>query len=179
MIFTRFFILTYGFFSNLWYNIWIIEAEQKERGAEIMYNALDVARYIIDYEATQGRTVSNLRLQKLLYFVQCAFIGILGYACFDDNIEAWDYGPVVPKVYRAYKEYGSTVIPASSRPLNNNFSDKDSAIIATMLSATSNRTTGELVDITHRQDPWRNAYVPGLNNVISQKAIADYAKRIS
>ena len=145
----------------------------------MMYNVLDVARYIIDYEATQGRTVSNLRLQKLLYFVQCAFIGILGHACFDDSIEAWDYGPVVPKVYRAYKEYGSTVIPASSQPVSRKFSDKDSAIITTMLSATSNYTTGELVDITHSQEPWKNAYVPGLNNAISQKAIAEYAKRIS
>lgn len=82
VIFTRFHLLPYGFFSNLWYNISTIKTEHEERGAEMMYNALDVARYIIDYEATQGRTVSNLRLQKLLYFVQCVFLGILGRLVF-------------------------------------------------------------------------------------------------
>ena len=38
------------------------------------YSALEVARYIIHHEAQQGRTVSNLRLQKLLYFVQVQFV---------------------------------------------------------------------------------------------------------
>lgn len=149
VIFTRFHLLPYGFFSNLWYNISTIKTEHEERGAEMMYNALDVARYIIDYEATQGRTVSNLRLQKLLYFVQCVFLGILGRACFSDEIEAWDYGPVVPKVYRAYKEYGSTVIPALGQNSQNIIAaGEDRDLINCILTTTAKRTTGELVDIT-------------------------------
>lgn len=67
-----------------------------------MYNALDVARYIIDYEATQGRTVSNLRLQKLLYFVQAQFIANTpnNSPCFSQK---WRLG-ILGRLFRAYTE---------------------------------------------------------------------------
>ena len=65
------------------------------------YQARDIAEYIIYREASQGRTVSNLRLQKLLYFVQAQFIVQKDAPCFTERMEAWDYGPVVPEVYRA------------------------------------------------------------------------------
>lgn len=55
------------------------------------YSALEVARYIIHHEAQQGRTVSNLRLQKLLYFVQAKFVvdGHDASPCFYEKMEAW------------------------------------------------------------------------------------------
>lgn len=61
----------------------------------MIYNALDVARYIIDYEATQGRTVSNLRLQKLLYFIQAQFIANT---------------PIQPKIHDLTKDMTSQLV---------------------------------------------------------------------
>ena len=80
-----------------------------------MYSAKEVARYIIDYSCDQGRTVSNLRLQKLLYFVQVEFLVNRGKACFKDEIHAWHYGPVVPEVYYEYRMYGPSTIPSKGR----------------------------------------------------------------
>ena len=142
-----------------------------------MYNALDVARYIIDYEATQGRTVSNLRLQKLLYFVQCIFLGILGYACFSDKIEAWDYGPVIPDVYRKYKVYGATMIPSMGTLTSSSLDEKSRFLINQTLNTCATKRTGELVKISHSQAPWKDAYVPGMNNVITQDSIRNYVQR--
>ncbi|WP_425369318.1 Panacea domain-containing protein [Gemmiger formicilis] len=141
----------------------------------MVYKALDVARYIINHEATEGRTVSNLRLQKLLYFVQCAFLGVLGHACFNDIIEAWDYGPVVPDVYRKYKVYGGTMIPADSVS-KQKFDADEKNLVDLMLDTCAAKQTGELVNITHMQAPWRDAYVPGMNNLISQDAIRQYVQ---
>ena len=75
------------------------------------YKAIDVARHIVNYTNEQGKTVSNLKLQKLLYFVQGFFLALLDRPCFSDEIEAWDFGPVVPVVYRNFKEFGSNSIP--------------------------------------------------------------------
>ena len=77
------------------------------------YSALEVARYIINHEAQQGRTVSNLRLQKLLYFVQVQFVvnGHDASPCFNEKMEAWGFGPVVREVYYEYRYYGGAVIP--------------------------------------------------------------------
>ena len=62
-------------------------------GMVMTYSALEVARYIIHHEAQQRRTVSNLRLQKLLYFVQAQFAvnATDGQPCFKDRMEAWDF----------------------------------------------------------------------------------------
>ena len=76
-----------------------------------MYSALVVARYIIKRCNELNRPISNLKLQKLLYFVQAEFLVGEGSACFPEEIEAWDFGPVVPEVYHRYKAYGSASIP--------------------------------------------------------------------
>lgn len=142
-----------------------------------MYSALEVARYIIAYESSQGRTVSNLRLQKLLYFVQSWFLAVTGRACFADDLEAWDYGPVVPEVYRRYKIFGSTMIPPLDKTEQSNISIQDQQLIDSALEICAEQSTRRLVEISHNQDPWRNAYVPGMNNVITQDAILRYVGR--
>ena len=69
----------------------------------IMYDVLLMAKYIIKYCNKSNLPISNLKLQKLLYFIQAAFLVEKGHACFPDEIEAWDFGPVVPAVYYKYK----------------------------------------------------------------------------
>ena len=75
-----------------------------------MYNVMDVARYMINYSIEIGRPVSNLKLQKLLYFVQVAFIRQYGIPCFEEPIIHWRHGPVVKSVYQKYKAYGAEAI---------------------------------------------------------------------
>ena len=75
------------------------------------YTANNVAKYLI-YLASQEfvgdnkerEGITNLKLQKVLYFVQAYYLAKLNRPLFPDNIEAWEYGPVIPSVYRKYKE---------------------------------------------------------------------------
>ena len=53
-----------------------------------MYSALDIAKYIIDYSYDRNNSVSNLRLQKILYFVQAEFLVATGHPCFEETIQA-------------------------------------------------------------------------------------------
>ena len=140
------------------------------------YSALEVARYIIYHEAQQGRTVSNLRLQKLLYFVQAQFLvnSPDGQPCFRQRMEAWDFGPVVPEVYRAYRYYGSAVIPYDGCETTS-ISAEDGRLIGAMLNHCAKYSTPTLVDITHAQDPWKNAY-HNFDNEIRPEAIRAYFK---
>ncbi|NMM93303.1 Panacea domain-containing protein [Bifidobacterium oedipodis] len=71
-----------------------------------MPDVLDVANFFIsaaESEGEDGEGVSNLKLQKLLYFAQIASLQETRAPLFDDDFEAWDYGPVVPSVYRTFK----------------------------------------------------------------------------
>ena len=50
--------------------------------------------------------ISNLQLQKILYYLQVYFIQHEGIPLFEDEIEAWQFGPVIPEVYYEYCGFG-------------------------------------------------------------------------
>lgn len=54
--------------------------------------------------------VSPMKLQKLLYFAHGWHLALTGRPLIDETVEAWEYGPVIPSVYHAFKEYGATRI---------------------------------------------------------------------
>lgn len=142
-----------------------------------MYSALSVARYVIDYCNSCGMGISNLKLQKILYFIQAEFLTSTPdhSPCFLDQIEAWDFGPVVPNVYHQYKIYGGSIIPSSKNdpllPFYDNIHQEHKSLINNIVRATANYSASQLVEITHNQAPWVNAYRRGHNNGISNEAI--------
>ncbi len=75
------------------------------------YNVIDVSSYIINYSNQINHPINNLKLQKLLYYVQTATLVETGRKCFNSKIIAWQFGPVVPEAYRYYEEYGRNNIP--------------------------------------------------------------------
>ena len=139
------------------------------------YNALEVAKYVINHEHGKGREISNLRLQKLLYFVQAKVLVETGEPCFDDEIEAWDFGPVVPAVYYAYKIFGSwDIVIDTSVP----FIDKSvSALIDSIVDSCKDYPTFQLVDITHKQSTWKDARLKVKNSIITKDSISGYFKQ--
>ena len=74
-----------------------------------MYKALEVAKYIITKCTKEDHPISNLQLQKILYYVQKEFLQ-QDREAFSDEFEAWQFGPVVPEVYRQYCGFGAMPI---------------------------------------------------------------------
>jgi uncharacterized phage-associated protein len=74
--------------------------------------AIDVANYFLskaDPEA--GDVISNLKLQKLLYYAQGFHLAIYGERLFIEQIKAWKHGPVVPDIYHHFKKHGEFGLP--------------------------------------------------------------------
>jgi prophage ps3 protein 01 len=139
-----------------------------------MYNAIVIANYIIEYEHSQNRSISNLKLQKLLYFVQAQFFRELGEPCFSDKIEAWSFGPVVVNVYHAYKFYGGMDITEVKENVYIDISNKDKRIINKVLESFAKVPIYRLVEITHHQTPWMSAIKNFFSNEITNESIQQY-----
>ena len=142
-----------------------------------MYTALDVAKYVIWYCQQKGYVISNLKLQKILYFIQAQFLvfGDEHKACFSDDIQAWKFGPVVPTVYRKYRLYGNAHIPSFDKEENfSEIAEKDKTMINRIVDRCADYTASQLVELTHRQSPWKDAYETGKNSVISNEALRDF-----
>ena len=69
-----------------------------------MATVFDVADFFIDIaNMSEDDQMTNLKLNKLLYYAQGVFLARTGKPLFDDDIEAWDLGPVVSCIYQKYK----------------------------------------------------------------------------
>lgn len=152
-----------------------------------MYKAISVAKYIINYSNSINSSISNLKLQKLLYYVQAAFLVEVDKKCFDDQIVAWAFGPVVPEVYQAYRVCGRKSIPRQEDEkeayldLNKMkivyrdvqaIKENDADIIRRVVNAYAQvENPYELVKKTHEESPWENTEI---NMEISCKKIKQF-----
>ena len=163
--------------------------KRKKKEKHYTYPVRDVSHYIIVYSNKKDYGVSNLKLQKLLYFVQAFFLINDCPPCFDEKIEAWDFGPVVPEIYREYKRYGGMDIPTidyyvkfDKKNIWNTeriyyediISDDDKEMIQAVVDKFAHCSATFLVNLTHNQDPWINAYVNGQRNEITKDDIKRY-----
>lgn len=139
-----------------------------------MYNVLLVAKYIINHCNNINVPVSNLKLQKLLYFVQADFLVNTDSPCFPEEIEAWEFGPVIPVVYQRYKIYGSSPIPRTISSMVGRIELSDRIRIMRMVDRCAKYSASRLVELTHRQDPWINAYSPRRRNIIPKRSIKEF-----
>lgn len=121
------------------------------------YNALEVAEYIIERCNKMHKPISNLKLQKILYFVQAQFLMQFGAPCFYNLMQAWDYGPTVPDVYHKYKIYGNTSIPSYGSS-GYRFDNNEIGVLNATIDRASEYSASALVEITHNQTPWIEAY---------------------
>ena len=74
-----------------------------------MYSAMEIAKYIINKCTKEKHPISNLQLQKILYYIQKTFLDCGDIAFFED-FEAWQFGPVVREVYNFYCGFGGMPI---------------------------------------------------------------------
>ena len=118
--------------------------------------------------------VSNLVLQKLLYFIQACSLVETGEPAFSEKIEAWMYGPVVPEAYYNIKSNGEFYQNIPFNNLNPRLQDITRNVVETFADA----NPFVLVDLTHSYAPWRSAWENGgWNTEILQEDILDFHNR--
>lgn len=136
-----------------------------------MTTAMLVARFLIFLKEhdPRGLELSNLKLQKLLYYCQGKYLEMYRVPLFQEDIEAWKYGPVVPNVYFNFKHFGDLDIrdndPDTFNP--NNLTQRELSIIAYVWKDLGELRAGTLVDKTHNESPWLNTWFGNDTNVIS------------
>ena len=123
-----------------------------------MINIMDAAHYLVYLSyGEQRRSLTSLKLQKLLYLAQGWSYVWDNRPLFHDEFEAWQYGPVNAEVYNYFKRFGRNEIP-EYEGLNSRM-DKDSReTLDAVWDKYCSYSAFELVELTHRQEPWKNAY---------------------
>ncbi|MDD5873415.1 MAG: DUF4065 domain-containing protein [Clostridia bacterium] len=128
-----------------------------------MYAAIDLSKYIVAKCINDGHMISNLQLQKILFYIQKTFLQSNKVA-FRDEIEAWRFGPVVPNVYYHFCGYGA--MPISNVARDYGYIDyNDMRIIDGIVNEKRDLDPWILVAETHKPNgAWNMVYNGGAGN---------------
>jgi uncharacterized phage-associated protein len=127
-----------------------------------MPTAHDVARYLVSQvDDDGGDSMSNLKLQKLLYYSQGFHLAAYGKPLFNEPIEAWVHGPVVPDVYRTLKHFGSNAVQMDPPDLSQ-FAGEDLELIDEVYSVYGQFSPTGLRNMTHDEPPWKRTPQGGI-----------------
>lgn len=125
------------------------------------YDVLKIAKWLIKYNNFKNETegedlITNLKLQKLLYYAQSMSLGFNNKKIFPDRFEPWQHGPVLRKVYDEYKCYGSNGIEYTGE--NIKLDNETEEILKTTYEYFGKHSAWGLRNLTHSEKPWINAY---------------------
>lgn len=145
--------------------------------------AAEVARYFLWRANSEGKRLTNKKLQKLLYYAQAWHLALDDSPLFDDDIEAWIHGPVVPSVYREYKRYGFSPLPCTTlREETENVPERE--LLDEIWNVYGKYDADYLEALTHSETPWQDARGDLEAHewsiaVISQDAMRDYYRPLA
>jgi uncharacterized phage-associated protein len=132
--------------------------------------------------------ITLLKLIKLVYFAYGWYLAVYDKKLFNEKIEAWRYGPVIPSIYHEFKEFGNSpvcryaveFIPETGEfdyPIIDKKDEQTIQLLEAVWNVYKNRSAVDLSRITHDFDsPWSHAYSQGKNQEIKDSDIKKRAK---
>ena len=130
-----------------------------------MRSCFDVAKYFLaQSNEDAGDLISNLKLQKLVYYAQGFSLALNDEPIFGEHIEAWMHGPVVPDLYQEYKSYGSNAIPPPADFTPAIFNRKELQLLEDVYAVYGQYSAWKLRQLTHSEQPWKDNYCEGVSS---------------
>ena len=138
-----------------------------EQASKPPYSALQIARWILTWADFEDDSlgVTNLKLQKLLYFAQGHHLAKFDGVLFSDRIQAWEHGPVIPVVYHEFKEFKAASITLTSFVEFEDFDSTTNSFLASIWRTFGGFDGWKLRELSHRSEPWAEAFSEEHSNV--------------
>ncbi|MEM9538469.1 MAG: type II toxin-antitoxin system antitoxin SocA domain-containing protein [Cyanobacteria bacterium P01_E01_bin.42] len=125
-----------------------------------MISARDVAQYFLalayDNNDSAGELISNLKLQKLLYYAQGLYLALRDRPLFAESIESWIHGPAIPEIYDRYKQYGSGSLPFPENFDYTKFEDEIKEVLEEVYEVYGQFSAWKLRNLTSNEPPFKN-----------------------
>lgn len=139
-----------------------------------MPTAMDVAAFFLA-SAPPEDELTNLKLQKLCSYAQAISLAYTNRPLFEEDIEAWQHGPVVPSVYQEFKSHGRAPIASlvSLDSAMSVFNQEQRFVLQTVWAAYGRFTAWALRDQSHWDFP---GDFNSRGEIISKQAIANAFK---
>lgn len=145
-----------------------------------MYSAESAANAFLELARRNGKSLTNMQLQKLVYIAHGYSLAKLGKPLFHNNIHAFEWGPVIPNLYKTLRHYGAgevkELIPTDAAPIGEDSQEME--IIREVWQDYGDFSGLQLSDLTHRKGtPWSETWRINQFGVISDELIAEHYRQ--
>ncbi len=141
-----------------------------------MKDANYIAECLIHLASNQPQNdITNMKIQKLLYYAQGTHLALHNERLFAQDIEKWQYGPVVPEVYHTLKQYGSNVIQLPHVVSFDHLSEPQLKTLQMVYEFFGQFSAIKLMNLTHDEAPWNSVE---MNEIIPTEIITDFFNTI-
>lgn len=147
-----------------------------------MHDSATVANEFLELAKAEDKTLTPMQVLKLVYIAHGWSLGLYGVPLIRDEVQAWQYGPVIPSLYERIRRFKSLPVEG---PVKADRQDRLSARAKDLVKQVFDRYGSlpgpALSRITHAKDtPWTLTYRQGtFGLVISNDLIEDYYHRLA
>ena len=149
-----------------------------------MHSAIKVARHFVDKAKAAGQVdMTLLKLIKITYIAHGWMLAVHNRPLISEDVEAWQYGPVIPELYREIKRFGKNSIEALDDIDCVDLDNQENSIVTQTHEKYSGFRAAQLVELTHKEGtPWFEVTDGGRDIgrglVIENDKIADYYRSL-
>lgn len=145
-----------------------------------MYNVINIADTILKIAKKSGKQLTPLQLMKLVYIAHGFYLAMKSGDLFNEKIEAWKYGPVIPELYHATKHFGRDVIPFDKIDDGEpSVSESDYIFLEDVFNKYGHLDGIALSSLTHKAGtPWSQVYNGYFGTEIPDSLIKSHYERL-
>lgn len=137
-----------------------------------MLTPKDVAEFFLKLSnPEEGDAISNLKIQKLVYYAQGFSLALYNKPLFEEDIVAWMHGPVVESLYHLYKQYGTGAIPEPEKFDINKYSKEEQELLKDVYWVYGQYSAWKLRNLTHEDRPYKETEP---NQIITKELLKEY-----
>jgi uncharacterized phage-associated protein len=147
-----------------------------------MKKSITIANKFLDLAAEDSNTLSPMQLLKLVYIAHGWHLGLYHTPLICDEVQAWQYGPVIPQLYNKIRGYRGTAVTKRISDSNSEvMTEREENLIQQVYKIYGRKTGMALSRITHAPNtPWSLTYTPGVFSIpIPNDLIEDHYVRLA
>lgn len=145
-----------------------------------MHSAIEVADRLLAFAKQNGHSFTPMQVLKLVFLCHGWMLGLYGRPLVKDQIQAWRYGPVIPNLYHAVKDYRSAPIARPIGQRAKKFNAQEDDVIRQVYEVYGRYDGPTLSNITHTHgSPWDQVFSPNRNMLIKDEIIGAYYERLA
>ena len=144
-----------------------------------MHDSLVIANRFLELAHKRGNSLTPIQLLKLVYLAHGWVLGLYGHPLIKDEIQAWQYGPIIPHLYNHIRRFKGNPIEGLLVSKKERLNEQEENIIQQVYDIYGHLSGSHLSSLTHQQgSPWEVCYQPNeFWPIISNDIIEDYYQR--